>query len=445
MNNNLKGALALVLVAALSFGVVAGTKVLTVQPESSSTTESLQSATDEELDVSGFEGVRSAVRHLDESGAVVGYTVTAASKGYVDDVVCEVSFAADGTVLGVKIVEMNETDQVGTKVGEADFLNQFVNVTPPVYLPGMTVGESSKPESQPVEEFDTLNDGEYEASGAADENGFVPTVKMTVSGGKITAVTWEETNAEGKTKSEMSENGEYTMTEDGLTWAEQSKALANALIESQSLSAFPMDENGKTDAVSGVSISIAGFVNLAEQCMKEASGEVKPLNDGEYEASGAADENGFVPTVKMTVSGGKITAVTWEETNAEGKTKSEMSENGEYTMTEDGLTWAEQSKALANALIESQSLSAFPMDENGKTDAVSGVSISIAGFVNLAEQCMKEAGGEEVSEPEVSEPEEPAAPQEGTQVDAVSGATYSSTAVVKSVNLAYDFLKTIIG
>ena len=85
------------------------------------------------------------------------------------------------------------------------------------------------------------------------------------------------------------------------------------------------------------------------------------------------------------------------------------------------------------------------MDENGKTDAVSGVSISIAGFVNLAEQCMKEAGGEEVSEPEVSEPEEPAAPQEGTQVDAVSGATYSSTAVVKSVNLAYDFLKTIIG
>ncbi|MGI5895263.1 MAG: FMN-binding protein, partial [Candidatus Merdivicinus sp.] len=87
-----------------------------------------------------------------------------------------------------------------------------------------------------------------------------------------------------------------------------------------------------------------------------------------------------------------------------------------------------------------QSLSVFTMDESGKTDAVSGVSISIAGFVSLAEQCMAQAAGTEIPEPE-----EPAAPQEGTQIDAVSGATFSSTAVVKAVNLAYEYLKSIAG
>ncbi|MGI5895104.1 MAG: FMN-binding protein, partial [Candidatus Merdivicinus sp.] len=390
MNQNVKGILALALVTALSFGVIVGTRALTIQPDdgNNGTSQSVPAQSSEELDVTGFDGIRSAVRYLDNDGKVAGYTVTSFAKGYAGDVVCEVSFSADGqTVLGVKVVEQQETDQVGTKVTEADFLNQFQNVSLPVYLPGMMVGTTSSEEtSEPAEEFGELQDGEYEASGEADSNDFVPTVKMTVSGGKITAVSWDEVNAEGQSKSVMSENGEYTMTEDGPTWAEQSKALADALIANQSLSVFTMDESGKTDAVSGVSISIAGFVSLAEQCMRQASGEVLSLQDGEYEASGEADSNGFVPTVKMTVSGGKITAVSWDEVNAEGQSKSVMSENGEYTMTEDGPTWAEQSKALADALIANQSLSVFTMDESGKTDAVSGVSISIAGFVSLAEQ-----------------------------------------------------------
>ena len=62
------------------------------------------------------------------------------------------------------------------------------------------------------------------------------------------------------------------MTEDGLTWKAQAEALAEALIENQSLSFLTTDAEGKTDAVTGVSISVNGFIDLAAQCMKQAAG-----------------------------------------------------------------------------------------------------------------------------------------------------------------------------
>lgn len=126
-----------------------------------------------------------------------------------------------------------------------------------------------------------------------------------------------------------------------------------------------------------------------------------------------------------------------------------MSENGEYTMTEDGLTWKEQAEALASALIENQSLSFLNTDAEGKTDAVSGVSISVNGFIDLATKCLEEASGIQASQPKTEEaPEEEAASKEttdmaGTEIDAISGATMSSTAAVTGINEAYDFLQTV--
>ena len=139
----------------------------------------------------------------------------------------------------------------------------------------------------------------------------------------------------------------------------------------------------------------------------------------------------------MTVKDGKITAVNWDAIGEDGTKKSVMSENGEYVMTEDGPTWKEQAEALAQTLVENQTLDVFTMDEQGKTDAVSGVSISIGGFVSLAQDCLNQAAGVETPE---ETPAETEAPEDGTVVDGVSGATISSTAAVNAVNMAFDFL-----
>ena len=95
---------------------------------------------------------------------------------------------------------------------------------------------------------------------------------------------------------------------------------------------------------------------------KRSSGNYSDLElkDGTYEAKAeAADNNGFIDQVTMTVADGKITEVNWEAVGEDGSKKSVLSENGEYVMTEDGLTWKEQAEALASALIENQSLDSF--------------------------------------------------------------------------------------
>ena len=84
-----------------------------------------------------------------------------------------------------------------------------------------------------------------------------------------------------------------------------------AQAENQSLSFLTTDAEGKTDAVTGVSISVNGFIDLAAQCMEQAAG-LEPaqedpfagaeLTDGTYEAkTSEPDSNGFTDVVTLTV------------------------------------------------------------------------------------------------------------------------------------------------
>ena len=429
-NKNVRGIIALAVVTALSFGVIMGSKAL-AKDMGTGASNTAEEQVKEEIDTKGAEGIEKAVKTEN------GYMVTAKVKGYGGDIVMNVSFDAEKKkVTKVEVTEQKETEGLGAKVADAEFLSQFEGVEAPVFLPGMSLEKEEKVSDEEL--LRELKDGTYEAKAdAPDNNGFTDVVTVTVKDGKIAEVNWEAVGADGSTKSVLSENGEYVMTEDGLTWKEQAEALAKAVVENQSLSFLNLDEQGKTDAVSGVSISIGGFTALAEKCLKEAAGitQTLELKDGTYEAKAEApDNNGFTDQVTMTVKDGKITEVNWEAVGEDGSKKSVLSENGEYVMTEDGLTWKEQAEALANALIENQSLDFLQVNEQGKTDAVSGVSISVGGFISLAEKCMNEAAG-------VEEKEE--VPANGTQVDAVSGATISSTAVVTGINTAFEFLQTV--
>ena len=473
-NKELRGILALIVVTALSFGVIAGARVLS-QDMAGGSAQSGETAAAEEFDVSGAEGIEEAVRLEDG-----GYMVTVRQAGYAGDIVLRVTFEGDAqTLRQVEVLEQNETETLGSRITDPEFLDQFAGAKAPVYLPGMTVeaegstsgaadtsdesaeaGTTDMAETLAALEGAALNDGTYEAVGEPSD-GYTDQVSMTVADGKITEVTWDSVGEDGSSKTVLSENGEYVMTEDGLTWAEQSRALAEALIENQSLSFLNPNAEGKTDAVSGVSISVNGFISLAAQCLEQAAGIAQPqeaaleLEDGTYQAAASEASNGYTDQVTITVADGKITEVNWEAVAEDGSLKSVMSENGEYVMTEDGPTWAEQSKALAEALIENQSLSFLTPDAEGKTDAVSGVSISVNGFISLAQQCIDQAAGiehpenmetaeaEEAGAAEGTESAGETASQNGTQVDGISGATRSSTAAVTAINNAYSFLQTV--
>ena len=399
MNKDVKGILALVVVTALSFGVIFGTGKLTKNSGESAAenTGTVQA----ELDVSGAENIERAVQMDDGS-----YVVSVKAAGYGGDIHMDVTFDESGKVINsLAVTEQSETENLGAKITEEEFLSQFSGIEAPVYLPGMTLetgdaGEeqedSQEPQADPLDGA-VFADGTYEAKAdAPDDNGFTEQVTMTVENGKITQMNWDSISEDGTKKSDLAKNGEYVMTEDGPNWAEQSQALTDAVIENQSLGFLTMDEQTKTDAVAGVSISVGSFEQLARQCMEEAAG-ISPaltLTDGTYEAQAdEADDNGFTEQVTMTVANGKITEMNWDSISEDGTKKSDLAKNGEYVMTEDGPNWAEQSQALTDAVIENQSLGFLTMDEQTKTDAVAGVSISVGSFEQLARQCMEEAAG----------------------------------------------------
>ena len=123
-------------------------------------------------------------------------------------------------------------------------------------------------------------------------------------------------------------------------------------------------------------------------CSKDTTTSLK---DGVYTKTAAEAENGYIHTMSMTVKDGKISEINWDGTDADGNKKSQLSLDGKYVMTPDGPTWAAQSEALSKHVIEKQSTSELKMDEQGKTDAVSGVSIKIKGFVDFADALIEEA------------------------------------------------------
>ena len=291
-NKTVRGILALVVVTALSFGVILGSKALA--KDTGAGAASQEAKVLEELDTKGAENIQKAVK-TDK-----GYVVTVKKQGYASDIVMKVSFDEAGeTVTAVEVTDQNETEGLGAKIADAEFLSQFEGVKAPVVLPGMKL-ESDRLKGA------VLEDGTYEVKGEP-MDGYTDQVSMTVKEGKITEVVWESVGEDGSKKSVLSETGEYVMTEDGLTWKEQAEAMAAALVENQSLEFANLNEQGKTDAVSGVSISVGGFVNLAQQCMNQAAGiEEAQEQEAEIPAEGTQVDAISGATVSSTAA---VTAI----------------------------------------------------------------------------------------------------------------------------------------
>lgn len=308
-DNRLKGIIALAVVTVVSFGVIFGSKALTKGGTGADTEGG--------IDVSGAEGVTAAREITDASGAVTGYAVTASSKGFAGDVIMEISFETDGkTISNVTMVSSNETEGYGAAASEADYLSQFTGKVAPVSLStGAAAAEEEAVEvtadTTTTETTGSLKDGIYTAQAEEGDNGYLSQVTIKVENGAVTSVVWDAANELGEFKSYLSSTGKYSMTEDGPTWKEQADALAAFVIQNQSTSGITMDENGKTDAVAGVSISVGDFVELTEKALTMAASgegsEVADAEEGETDAEAEAPATGAGSSEIDGISGATYT------------------------------------------------------------------------------------------------------------------------------------------
>ena len=317
------------------------------------------------------------------------YTVVISENGYVGEMIIEATYSADGqTLLSYDVTSSTETENIGTKVDEDAYKAKLAGVKLPITTAGLDIsGILGLEQNAEVTETGALKDGEYKAQAAADENGNYGFVTVTVNGGKVTSVVWDEMYG-GASKAELAATGQYVMVEGNPTWKDQSEALGAYVVENQTTDGI-LNETGYTDAVSGVSIYVGGFVDLTNQAMAQASATVA-LKDGVYTAQSEPDDKGNYGFVTVTIENGKIVSAVWDEMYG-GESKAQLSVDGKYVMKP---VWKTQAESLGAYVVENQTTSGI-MNETGYTDAVSGVSIYVGGFVSLADQAIAKANGQD--------------------------------------------------
>ena len=245
----------------------------------------------------------------------------------------------------------------------------------------------------------SYKDGTYFAEGNMDESsGWQPYVVLSVEGGKIAQADWNYVSAKGgPDKKTLDKAGKYGMKAGGGSseWYEQAEKAEKYLIEKQDPAAIAVKDDGKTDAISGVSIHVKDFTSLAEQAISSGPAAPGTYKDGSYHAEGDAfdKESGWKPTVDITVANGKVIYAYFSGVNAKGEDKQTVSKEGKYGMKAGGAQaeWHEEAIKAQEYLIEKQDPAAITLKDDGTTDAISGVSIHIKDYVTLSQKALEAA------------------------------------------------------
>lgn len=137
-----------------------------------------------------------------------------------------------------------------------------------------------------------------------------------------------------------------------------------------------------------------------EQAQTEAAQDQTPkaenikLTDGTYHAEGSTDEKGWIPTADVVIENNRITAITFDDIDASGMFKSQAVAEGNYDMTINGAkaSWTDEIALFAAAIVDGTiDVNNITLDTDGKTDAVSGCTISVSPYVELVKSALEQA------------------------------------------------------
>jgi major membrane immunogen (membrane-anchored lipoprotein) len=119
--------------------------------------------------------------------------------------------------------------------------------------------------------------------------------------------------------------------------------------------------------------------------------------DGTYFAEEADfnAETTWKDNVTVTIAGGKITAVVLNAASSDAAKGDKLSEvaAGNYDMSVAGSTtpWDAQAKAIQDYIVSTQDTTSIAFDDAGKSDAISGATISYGHFFDLVNEALTQA------------------------------------------------------
>ncbi len=203
----------------------------------------------------------------------------------------------------------------------------------------------------------------------------------------------------GTMKKDEAKKGNYVMKEgEAKNWGEQMDLLEAFLNENKvdTSKVKLTNDDGNTDAVSGVSIKVGSYV----KAVQEVVDTVKAGKDLETGFTGAKiAETPYDPTgekkdmvvTKVVFNHGKPVGVNVDVKQEDGSMKKKAAEEGKYVMKEgEAKHWGEQMALLEAFIVENNfDLSKVKLiNDDGNTDAVSGVSIKVGTYVKAVQDVL---------------------------------------------------------
>ncbi len=244
-----------------------------------------------------------------------------------------------------------------------------------------------------------LKDGFYFAEEAAfQSSGWKDQVVLQVKGGKIIAASWNGINNKGledkKTESTAGRYGMIKASKIAKEWHEQVAVVEKYLIDTQDTAFSKFTDSGSTDAISGATLGVKGFYELVKAALASS-----PVAKGTYKKDGwfyskapAFDKSGYAATALITIVNGRIVSANWNGINkAGGDTKFVRAVKGTYKMNAKQGEWNVQAPRVEAALIKAQAPAKIAVKADGKTDAISGVSVTVNEFIAVADEALKAA------------------------------------------------------
>lgn len=242
-------------------------------------------------------------------------------------------------------------------------------------------------------------DGFYYAESAKfDENGWKSQVVLEVKGGKIVSANWNgvgnQAQEDKKTFAAAGKYGVIKLSKIGKEWHEQAAAVEKYLLDTQDVNFSKLKPDGTTDAITGASIHVKEFFDLAK-----AAVAASPVEKGSYKKDGwffakadKFDSNGYATTALITIVNGRIVNANWNAVYKQpGDSKYIRSVKGQYMKGTKGGEWHIQAAKVEAALVKQQDLAKLAVKKDGTTDAVSGVSITVNEFVEIANAALNKA------------------------------------------------------
>ena len=141
-------------------------------------------------------------------------------------------------------------------------------------LLAFTACSSTTPEPTP-EPTTGYVDGTYTAEATDfDAQGWKDSATVTITGGKISAVVLNGMNKDSAIGDKLSAvaAGKYDMVAAGAIapWDQQAKAIQDYIVSTQDTTSITFDDAGKSDAISGATISYGHFFDLVNEALTQA-------------------------------------------------------------------------------------------------------------------------------------------------------------------------------